>query len=207
MLLPDEALADQVRQAVTNAKNATGELNPAAAQASTLMSELQPKGLPRQVDDTVKEAKRSVASLDAASAQVRQAITDLTGLDEGGVTAAATLRESLSNITVAAANMADGTEAVKHNFLLPGFFRSWGYYNLANMSPDLYRKDRLFAAQNTDRAWLPADQLFHQNSSDEEELTSEDPLPIRPWRAMVNGFSTVRSLWKAIRTAMKSTIV
>ena len=171
MLLHDEALADQVRQAVTNAENATSELNRAAAQASTLMSEIQSKDLPVQVDDTVKEAKKSVANLDAASAQVRQAIADLTGPDEGGVTTAATIRESLSNVNVAAANMADGTEALKHNFLLRGFFRSRGYYSLANMSPDVYRKDRLFADQNTDRAWLPADQLFHQNSGGEEELT------------------------------------
>jgi phospholipid/cholesterol/gamma-HCH transport system substrate-binding protein len=171
MLLRDEALADQVRQTVTNAQNATSELNRAAAQASTLMSEIQSKGLPGQVDDTLKEAKKSVANLDAASAQVRQAIADLTGPDEGGTTAAATIRESLSNMNVAAANMADGTEALKHNFLLRGFFRGRGYYSLANMSPDLYRKDRLFADQNTDRAWLPADQLFHQNSGGEEELT------------------------------------
>jgi len=58
MLLRDEVLADQVRQAVTNAKNATTELNRAAAQAGTLMSELQSKGLPDQVDDTVKAAKK-----------------------------------------------------------------------------------------------------------------------------------------------------
>jgi phospholipid/cholesterol/gamma-HCH transport system substrate-binding protein len=173
MLLRDETLADQVRQIVTNAKNATGELNRAAAQAGTLMSELQSKGLPDQVDDTVKEAKKVVANLGAASMQVRQVITDLTGPDQGGVTAAATIRESLSNMNVAAANMADGTEALKHNFLLRGFFRSRGYYSLANMSADLYRKDRLFAAQNTDRAWLSAEQLFHQSTSGEEELTSQ----------------------------------
>ena len=173
MLLRDEALADQVRQAVANAKNATSELNRAAAQANTLMSDIQSKGLPGQVDDTVKEAKKSVANLDAASAQVRNAIADLTGPDEGGITAAATIRESLSNVNVAASNMADGTEALKHNFLLRGFFRSRGYYNLANMSPDLYRKDRFFAEQSTDRAWLPADQLFHRNSDGEEALTSQ----------------------------------
>ena len=173
MLLHDEALADQIRQAVANAKNATSELNRAAAQASTLMSEIQSKGLPGQVDDTVKEARKSVANFDAASAQVRQAIADLTGPDEGGVTTAATIRESLSNVNVAAANMADGTEALKHSFLLRSFFRSRGYYSLANISPDLYRKDRLFADQNTDRAWLPADQLFYRNPGGEEELTSQ----------------------------------
>lgn len=173
MLLRDEALADQVRQAVTNAKNATGELNQAAAQASSLMSELQSKGLPGQVDDTFKEAKKSVANLDAASAQIRQAITDLTGPDEGGRTAATTVRESLSNVNVATTNIADETEALKHNFLLRGFFNKRGYYNLASISPDQYRKDRAFAPPNSDRAWLPADQLFHSKPDGVEELTAQ----------------------------------
>jgi len=208
MLLRDEALADQVRQAVTNAQNATRELNRAAAQASTLMSELQSKGLPDQVDGTVKEARKAVADLDAASAQVREVITDLTGPDEGGIAAAATIRESLSNMNVAAANMADGTEALKHNFLLRGFFRSRGYYSLANISPDLYRKDRLFASQNADRAWLAADQLFRRNSGGVEELTSKGRIALNSALASYGErISTARSLWKAIRTAMRSTIV
>jgi phospholipid/cholesterol/gamma-HCH transport system substrate-binding protein len=173
MLLRDEGLTDQIRQAVTNTKNATSEMNRAAVQASTLMSQLQSRNLPDQVDDTVKEAKKAVANLDAASVQVRQVITDLTGPDEGGTTATVTIRESLSNMNLAAANMADGTEALKHNFLLRSFFRSRGYYSLANISPDLYRKDRLFGPQNADRTWLPADQLFHLNSTDVEELTPQ----------------------------------
>jgi hypothetical protein len=99
-------------------------------------------------------------------------VADLTGPDEDGATAVATIRESLSNVNVAAVNMADETEALKHNFLLRGFFRKRGYYTLTALSPDMYRKDPLFAAQNTDRAWLPADQLFHPDSHDVEELTS-----------------------------------
>src|SRR5260370_13721960 len=68
--------------------------------------------------------------------------------------------------------MADETEALKHNSLRRGFFRKRGYYTLTALSPDTYRKDPLFAAQNTDRAWLPADQLFHPDSHGVEGLTS-----------------------------------
>jgi phospholipid/cholesterol/gamma-HCH transport system substrate-binding protein len=172
MLLRDEGLADQVRQAVTNVQGATSDLKSAAANAGALVSEFQSKGFPQKVDDTLKEVKATASNFNAASIQVRQAVTDLTGPDEGGATAAATIRESLSNVNVAAANMADETEALKHNFLVRGFFRKRGYYSLTVLSPDLYRKDPLFAAQNTDRAWLPADQLFHPDSRGLEELTS-----------------------------------
>jgi phospholipid/cholesterol/gamma-HCH transport system substrate-binding protein len=172
MLLRDEALADQVRQAVTNVDGATSDLKSAAANAGTLVSELQSKGFPEKIDDTLKEVKQTATNFNAASTQVRQVVTDLTGPDEGGVTAVATIRESLSNVDVAAANMADETEALKHNFLLRGFFKKRGYYSLTSLSPDLYRKDPLFAAQSNDRAWLPADELFHPDSNGLEELTS-----------------------------------
>jgi phospholipid/cholesterol/gamma-HCH transport system substrate-binding protein len=172
MLLRDEALADQVRKAVTNAQNATNELNVAATKAGALVSEIQAKGFPQKVDDTLKEAKQTMTNFDAASVQIRQAVTDLTGPDEAGVTTAATIRESLSNVSVATVNMAEGTEALKHNFLLRGFFRKRGYYSLASLSPDVYRKDRLFGAQNSDRTWLTADQLFRSDSRGSDELTA-----------------------------------
>jgi phospholipid/cholesterol/gamma-HCH transport system substrate-binding protein len=56
--------------------------------------------------------------------------------------------------------------------LLRGFFRKRGYYSLTVLSSDLYRKDPLFAAQNTDRAWLPAERLFRPDSRGLEKLTS-----------------------------------
>jgi phospholipid/cholesterol/gamma-HCH transport system substrate-binding protein len=172
MLLRDEALGNQVRQAVTNIQGATSELKSAAANAGKLVSELQSKGFPQEVDDTLTEVHQTVKNFNAASAQVRQVVADLTGPDQDGATAVATIRESLSNANVAAVNMADETEAIKHNFLLRGFFRKRGYYTLTALSPDMYRKDPLFAAQNTDRAWLPADQLFHPDATGAEELTS-----------------------------------
>jgi phospholipid/cholesterol/gamma-HCH transport system substrate-binding protein len=173
MLLRDEALADQVRQAVTNVQGATADLKSAVANAGALVSELQAKGLPQKIDDTLAEAKQTATNFNAASAQIRQAVTDLTGPDQDGATAVATIRESLSNVNVASVNMADETEALKHNFLLRSFFRKRGYYTLTGLSPDLYRKDPLFAAQNTDRAWLPADQLFHPDPHGQEELSSQ----------------------------------
>jgi phospholipid/cholesterol/gamma-HCH transport system substrate-binding protein len=171
MMLRDDALADQVRKAVMNAQNASSELNSAAAKADALISELQAKEFPQKVDEALSEAKQTMTNFDAASAQVRQAIADFTGPDEGGVTTAATIRESLANVDLATVNMAEGTEALKHNFLLRGFFRNRGYYNLSSISPDLYRKDQLFSGKNTDRAWLPAGQLFRPDSHGAEELT------------------------------------
>jgi len=40
--------------------------------------------------------------------------------------------------------MAEGTEALKHNFLLRGFFNRRGYYELAHMPVDKYRQNHVF---------------------------------------------------------------
>jgi len=123
MLLRDEALAAQIRQAVTNAQNATVELNHAAIDASSIVSDVQSRSFPEKIHETLASVNDTVSNLDATSKQVRQTLADFTGPDEKGVTAAENLRESLSSVNTATANMADDTEAVKHNFFLRGFFR------------------------------------------------------------------------------------
>src|SRR5260370_34912687 len=157
MLLRDEAFADQVRQAVTNIQSATSDLKSAAANAGTLVSELQSKGFPQKVDDTLTEVNQTAKNFNATSAQVRQVVADLTGPDEHGATAVATIRESLSNVNVAAVNMAGRTRALKHNFLVRGFFRKRGYYTFTALSPDTYRKDPLFPAQTPHSTSMPSD--------------------------------------------------
>jgi phospholipid/cholesterol/gamma-HCH transport system substrate-binding protein len=171
MILRDEALAAQIRKAVTNAQGATDALSHAAERASSLVADIQSRSFPQKIDETLASVKDTVSNLNATSKQVRQTVSDFTGPDEKGVTAAENLRESLSNVDTATANMADDTEALKHNFFLRGFFRSRGYFSLDRLSPDLYRKDRLFSRPDNRRAWLQADELFQLTADGAEQLT------------------------------------
>jgi phospholipid/cholesterol/gamma-HCH transport system substrate-binding protein len=173
MLLRDETLTAQIRKAVTNARDATDEFNQAAEHVSSLVSDVESRSFPQKIDETLAGVKDTVSNLNATSKQVRQTVSDFTGPDEKGVTAAENLRESLSNVNTAAANMADDTEALKHNFFLRGFFRSRGYFNLDRLSPDLYRKDRTFSRPDNRRAWLRADELFQVTADGAEQLTPE----------------------------------
>jgi phospholipid/cholesterol/gamma-HCH transport system substrate-binding protein len=173
MLLSDEALASQIRNAVANVQHATDELNHAAEHTSSLVSDVQSRNFPQRIDDTLASARDTVDNLNATSKQVRQTVSDFTGPDERGVTAAENLRESLSNVNTATANMADDTEALKHNFLLRGFFRSRGYFNLDRLAPALYRKDRTFSRPDNRRAWLQAAELFQVTADGSEQLTQK----------------------------------
>jgi phospholipid/cholesterol/gamma-HCH transport system substrate-binding protein len=171
MLLQNQALATQIRQTVTNAQQATAGLGHASGQADALISDLQSRGLPQKVDETMDTVKSAASSLDESSRQLQQTVAEITGPDQQGVSAGTNIRESLSNANATTANMADDTEALKHNFFFRGFFRHRGYYNLAHLSPDQYRKDQLFTKPTNYRAWLSGDELFQNKPNGTEQLT------------------------------------
>ena len=171
MILRDEAVAGQIRQAVTNAQEATGNLNHASAQADTMVADLGSRQLPQKIDDVLGSVKSAASNLDVSSRQLRDTVAEATAPDAQGVTAGVNIRESLSNVNTAAGNVTDETEALKHNFLLRGFFRRRGYYNLANIPPDKYRADKLIKSPSAARSWLAADALFTEKPDGSEQLT------------------------------------
>ncbi len=173
MLLRDDVLANGIRHTVANAQQATTNLSHASTQANALLADISSRQLPQKVDDTLANVKSASASLDQTARQFNQTIAEATGPDEQGVSAGVNLRESISNANVATGNMADETEALKHNFFFSGFFRKRGYYNLSRISPDKYRKDKLFTNPANTRAWLPADQMFERHADGTETLRIE----------------------------------
>ena len=110
-------------------------------------------------------------------------ISEIAKTDRQGMSAGANIRESLTNANVATVNLADGTEALKHNFLVRGFFRNRGYYNLDRISPEKYRRDTAFTSRLNYRAWLSASELFQEGNKGQEELSAAG-------KALLNGALT-----------------
>lgn len=173
MMLRDETVAAQIRQTLLSAQEAAANLDHAAGQANTLVSDIQSRQLPQKIDDVLVSAKNAVTNVDASTGQLRQTISEATGPDSQGVTAGVNIRESLTNANTATANMADETEALKHNFFFRNFFRSRGYFNLTHISADKYRKDHLVTDPKNARVWLPADGMFEVDSNGTEKLTAQ----------------------------------
>jgi phospholipid/cholesterol/gamma-HCH transport system substrate-binding protein len=69
--------------------------------------------------------------------------------------------------------MAEDTEALKHNFFFKGFFNHRGYYTLNSLSPQEYRRSKLFASSESPRVWLQADALFQHGPHGAEELSTD----------------------------------
>jgi phospholipid/cholesterol/gamma-HCH transport system substrate-binding protein len=171
MLLRDEALARQIRQAVTHAETATSDLGHAAGQADKLISDLQKRQVPEKVDETIDKVKSAASNIEEGTRQLKQIIAEVAMPDGQGMSAGANIRESLANANAATANIAEDTEALKHNFLFRGFFRRRGYFNITRMSPDKYRRDRVFSSPSNYRAWLAGSELFQKAANGQEELS------------------------------------
>jgi phospholipid/cholesterol/gamma-HCH transport system substrate-binding protein len=166
LILRDEAVATQIRDAVKNAQQATASLDRASHQADALVSDLNSRQIPQQ-------AAELVDNLADSARQVHQVISDIATTDEQGMTAGANVRVSLTNANTASSNLADATEALKHNFLVRGFFKKRGYYNLADLTPETYRKDKAFTSSANRRVWLSASELFESSWNGEEELSAQ----------------------------------
>jgi phospholipid/cholesterol/gamma-HCH transport system substrate-binding protein len=172
MLLQDPGLATQIRQTMTNVQQASVGLGQLTNNANGLVTDVQSHNFPQKFDETIAVVKSAASNVDVSTRQIRQTIEEASAPDENGATPGINIRESLSNASTATANVADGTEALKHNFLLRGFFLHRGYYDLTDISGDKYRQDRLFTNQANHRVWLAGAELFQQNSNGEEVLSA-----------------------------------
>jgi len=79
---------------------------------------------------------------------------------------------AVSDIGKAAGNLADDTEALKHNFLFRGFFKDRGYFDLTAISPVDYRRGTLLTkGRAVVRKWVSADSLFRRGAKGAESLS------------------------------------
>jgi phospholipid/cholesterol/gamma-HCH transport system substrate-binding protein len=171
MLLRDEKMAGQIRQTMSNVQSTTSNLNQASGRVNVLVAEVQQRDLPQKLDDTMTQIRSASTRANATIQQVQQSLTQALGPDANGVTASQNISEALTNVNAATGNMAEDTEALKHNFFFKGFFNRRGYYTLSSLSPQEYRHSKLFGNNKSPRTWLRTDALFQHGPHGTEELS------------------------------------
>jgi len=172
MLLNDQQTATAAKNAVENVQQAAANLNQVTVQAKQVMAELQSRDLFGKAEATLNNAKDASRQLSQTSEQVSLTLTDALGPDRSGENAGQNIRETFSNVNLATANMADDTEALKHEFFFRGFFKKRGYYSVKDLTPDQYRSNSYFNSQRNRRTWLNAADAFGKDSNGNEVLSA-----------------------------------
>ena len=163
LLLKDEATRKQLQATLSNAQQATLNLSDASARADRILGDVQSR-------DLASKAQAILENVQAMSEQLNQTIKGALGPDNMGDDGATNIRQTLSNLNRGTANLAEDTEALKHEFFFRGFFKKRGFYNLEQLSSEDYLK----ACQREDacgsRTWLDAANLFATGSNGTVQL-------------------------------------
>jgi hypothetical protein len=118
------------------------------------------------------EAEQTMANVREASTQAKNALEALRGANGPARGLTSDLQQTLASARDVMTDMADTTEALKRNFLVRGFFNRRGYFDLAEVSVEDYRKGVLESKERRAmRLWIRGDLLFERTAGGEERLS------------------------------------
>ena len=163
LLLKDEATRQQLQETLSNAHQASLNLSDVTARADQLVTDLQSRNLASKVQVTLENVQ-------AMSQQLKEAVNRVLAPDDMGVDGATNIRQTLSNLNRGTSNLAEDTEALKHEFFFRGFYKKRGFYNLEQLAPDEYLRACESEKACDSRTWLDASNLFAAGSDGQEEF-------------------------------------
>lgn len=147
---------DDVRVIVENVRAGRGNLGRFLTEEELWTST---RNMARDGEQTVRNIRR-------ASAQLRE-VLDRFGA-EGGPSdrLMADLTEAVDRAREVMSDLSENTEAMKHHWLLRGFFTDRGYFDLDSLTVAEYREGAIEEAGRTAlRVWIQAAQLFERDPS------------------------------------------
>ena len=122
--------------------------------------------------DVADQTHDVMANLHQVSDEARKAIVDFRSKDSPAQGLLGDMRTTLGQAREATADLADNMEAMKHNFLLRGFFNRRGYFDLDAISPAQYRTGVLEnGKRKAMRIWLKSAMVFEAGPEGTEGLS------------------------------------
>ncbi|MGI9074100.1 MAG: MlaD family protein [Bryobacteraceae bacterium] len=163
-LLTDQNLASELDDTVANARQSSINLNQASGRANDTIADFQARNLLGQAQAILENTRQITRQLNGA-------VNDFVTNGQKSGSAAATLRQTIASAQQSMSNLADDTEALKHNFFLRGFFNKRGFFNLNQMTPAQYRSSKFLKGHSSERVWLNGNDLFLTKPDGTEELS------------------------------------
>lgn len=191
-LLVDPATARNVDATIANAKQASSNLNKASRNVNAMISDVQRTDL--------VALQKTLQNTQKMTQQLNQSVGTFLAKGNNNENTAESLRQSVHSVQQTTTNLADDTEALKHNFFFRGFFNRRGFYDLSTITPSKYAASE-FVKKPRARVWIPAAGLFQTGAGGSQQLTQvaqsilaqfmSDLVPYLPNNPMViEGYST-----------------
>jgi phospholipid/cholesterol/gamma-HCH transport system substrate-binding protein len=118
------------------------------------------------------EVEMTLQNVRETTEHARTVFESFTARDGTAQQIAQTLRNTLVSVQEVTSDLAEGTEALKRNFLFRGFFRDRGFFDLDAVSRDEYQAGVLEGPDRTAlRIWIDAAGLFVRDPDGADRLT------------------------------------
>jgi phospholipid/cholesterol/gamma-HCH transport system substrate-binding protein len=166
LLLTDDATKKQLGATLTNVNEASTNLDQAAIGVNQTVDDFRSR-------DLIANAQVTLNNAQALTGQLNVSVTAALAKDDMGQDGATNIRQTLSSLNRATTNLAEDTEALKHEFFFRGFFKKRGFYNLDDVTPAEYLKASAHRKDKGNREWLQASSLVFTGSDGREELSEE----------------------------------
>ena len=167
-LFKDEAMQASVKRSVNKTEQVIDHIRETSASAQKIVDRVEQS-------DIVPEVQRTMHNLQHITLQVKDAV-DKFQSSSGGAGVAENLQRTLADAHEAMSDLADDTEALKHNFLFKGFFKQRGFYNLGDITAPVYKNTAFGKGFKKHRIWLESANLFSKDAKDLESLSVEGKL-------------------------------
>jgi len=128
----------------------------------------------RRATSVAKQADEIATSARQVVDQAKKTLEGFEAKDGPVEGMTASIKQTMGDARKAMSGFAESMEALKHNFLLRGFFKDRGFFNLSDISPADYRKGALVRGGTQARVWLKTAVLFEPAPDDPatERLTA-----------------------------------
>ncbi|MGH9771456.1 MAG: MlaD family protein [Candidatus Acidiferrales bacterium] len=156
-LLTDRTVASNVASTISQAKQTAQKVN-------AMASSIRQQDLPA-VHKTLKNTQQMTGKLN-------QAVGTFLASGKKNENTAVALRDTVQGAKRSMQNLADDTEAIKHNFLFRGFFHRRGFYSFDTLTPKKYAFSR-FVKKPRARVWIAAAGLFQKGPKGKQQLTKQ----------------------------------
>jgi len=171
MLLKDEATKQQLSSILTNAQQASTNIDQAAIRVNETVADFQSRKL-------IANAQVTLDNIQSLSRELDVTVKSALAQDNMGQDGATNLRQTLSNLNRGTTNIAEDTEALKHEFFFRGFFKKRGFYDLDDITPAEYLKACARHKHPGTRKWLLASSFEASATRGQEQLSAAGRLEI-----------------------------